>query len=469
MKKLLIIADGEVAARFVQRAADTYSDINLFDIVHSNDSITPSEAIHCRYYRFDPTSFTKLEAIFSRQIYTVYIVMRDKDEIVAVYKNIRLLNRDLMIYILDVAGLNLPNSDKNMRLIKSDEILANRLMAVVPNVPVTAQYVGLGIGEIIEAKVPFGSSFAYRHIGGIEQKKWQIGALYRNDQLVLPNPSIMVRPGDNLLLIGQPSILKTVYKAIKIESGQFPAPFGRNLFLLLDTSRKRAELAEAEVRSAINLHKRIKNNILFIKIINPDNLSFIANLRQTVSSDILISVAYSKYDVQKELLNDLARLNVGLMISSEAFWQRRKNRQLLFRSGRPVWKLGEKSVEDIGSGNLLLTANPMLENISSVLFDLSSQFSLQLKIYPVGVDQTAEAETLEHYENLATIHSRTISVQTGDENAVLRLKKGRNLLLFFPFEESLIKRSVFDIFNLSNIERMNAVLSRHHQLFIPVL
>ena len=40
----------------------------------------------------------------------------------------------------------------------------------LPNVPVLAQNIGLKQGEIMEIRIPFGSSYAYRYIGSIEQK-----------------------------------------------------------------------------------------------------------------------------------------------------------------------------------------------------------------------------------------------------------------------------------------------------------
>lgn len=60
MKKILIMADGAVSAQFVKRVVDTYSDTNVYDIVYYRDGAFPkTDAIHCRFYRFDPTSFKK--------------------------------------------------------------------------------------------------------------------------------------------------------------------------------------------------------------------------------------------------------------------------------------------------------------------------------------------------------------------------------------------------------------------------
>ncbi|GHV06244.1 potassium transporter TrkA [Campylobacterota bacterium] len=468
MKKLMIIADGDVARRFVNRVCDTYSDVNLFDIIYYNDSIEPNDAIHCRFHKFDPTSFTKLEAVFSHQIYTAYIVMREKIDIEAVYQNLRILGRDLMIYVLDDGNLELKDSDEHLRRIKSGDLLANRLMTVVPNIPVSAQYVGLGQGEIIEAKVPFGSSFAYRHIGSIEQKKWQIAAIYRNEELILPSSAFLLRPGDNIVLVGQPSILKNIYKAIKIESGQFPAPFGRNIYLILDLSKKRLNAAD-EIDAAISLHKRIKNKVLFIKVLNPDHLELLEKLRTISNGDIMVDISYKQFDFKRDLTSELARLNVGLVVVSDEVFSHRHNREILFNTRRAIWKLGVDSVKELRKAGLLLTANPDLEQIGSAMFDLSAQLSLSILIFPSRVDPEGEEPVLEHFENLSQVHTRAIKICNGEENPIFALRKEVGALLFFPFDRTMIERSVFDLLRPRNSERLWAVVANRHQLFIPVL
>ncbi|MDR3347736.1 MAG: hypothetical protein LBN32_03895 [Helicobacteraceae bacterium] len=469
MKKLLIIADGDIANRFVERVSDTYSDINMFDIIYYNDSIKENDAIQCQFYKFDPTSFSKLEAIFSSQYYTAYIVMNSSSDIQAVYHNLRTLDRNLLIYVLDNGHLELPDNDNYLRRILSRELLANRLMTVVPNVPVSAQYVGLGQGEIIEAKVPFGSSFSYRHIGAIEQKKWQIGAIYRKNELILPNPALMVRPDDNILLIGQPSILKTVYKAIKLETGQFPVPYGRNIYVILDLSKKRAEKALVELESALSIHKRIKNKILFIKVINPDDLKLLSKLRSITQKDIDVDIEYRTFHIEKEFANELPRLNIGLFLVSSDLFNNKLHRSLLYETKKPIWKLGVKPAKDIRRASVLLSSNPNLEQLGSTLFDLSIQLSLEISLYPGGINEDEEQVNIEHFENLSQMHARTINIVKNEINPVVALRQQQDTLLFFPFEHSLIKRNWLDMFIPEHIERMNLFLDHHHQIFIPIL
>jgi hypothetical protein len=471
MKRLLILADGAVAEQYVKRLVDAYTDANLYTIVYYRGEIEESEALYCRFCRFDPTSLSKLEAVFSKQISTAYIVMQSPSDTVQVYTNLRTLSRDLPIYALDMdeLGKRLPNDDPNLLLVSASELLANRLMALTPNIPVSAQYVGLGIGEITEVKVPFGSGYAYRHISHVAQNKWQIAAIYRGGELILPYPTLMIRPGDNLLLVGQPNILKTVYRAIKIESGQFPAPYGRALYLLLDISRRRDESSIAELESAMNLHKRLKNRPLYIKVINPDSWSMLQKLRTINQPDIHIDIAYKPFNLEQSLLKELWRYNAGLLIVSDDFFGKKANRSLALKSQKPIWKLGSSPIAQLQGSAMILSANPTLEQISPVLFDLSAQLATEIELYPSKGDAAGEDEVLEHYENIAAIHSRSIVVKNDEENVVMTLRQRENLLLFFPFDEAMTQRSALDFLKLKQAERMYPFLSEHHQLFIPVL
>ncbi|MDR1452296.1 MAG: hypothetical protein LBI57_08235 [Helicobacteraceae bacterium] len=470
MKILLILADGDVAERYVKRLVDAYTDANLYAIVYYRGAIVESEAVYCRFYRFDPTSLSKLESVVSKRLSAAYIVMQEPRDVLQVYNNLRSLSRELPIYALDSGGLEeLPKDDPNLQRVLAGELLANRLMALTPNIPVSAQYVGLGKGEIIEVKVPFGSSYAYRHISHIAQNKWHIAAIYRGGELILPYSTLMIRPGDNLLLVGQPNILKTVYRAIKIESGQFPAPYGRALYLLLDISPNRDDRALAELENALDLHRLLKNRPLYIKVINPDSWKLLSKLQAVRQADIFIDIAYRPFNLEQNLLKELWRYNVGLIIVSDEFFCKKHSRVLALKSQRPIWKLGEKPIAQLKGAAMLVSSNPTLEQISPVLFDLSTQLSTQIELYPSKGDEEGESAILEHYENLAAIHSRTIDVKHGDDNAVMTLRQRENLLLFFPFDHSMIKKSLLDFLKLKQAEHMYSFLTEHHQLFVPVL
>jgi len=227
MKDILIIADGIVAKHFLERVcADLTSDNNYQVVYYNDNTIADKKAKHIKYHKFDPTSFSKLRSIFKDSIIEVFIVVKKRFDALESYKNIRVLSKDIHIVLLD--KWHIKSDDKNLTLLNSNEILSSRLFDFLPNVSVIAQNVGLGIGEIMEIDVPFGSPYVYRHISSIRQKSWQISAIYRANDLILPKPSTMIYPNDILLVIGDPNILPSVSISIKQEFGSFPSPYGKN-------------------------------------------------------------------------------------------------------------------------------------------------------------------------------------------------------------------------------------------------
>ncbi len=233
MKKILILADGIVAKQFLDKLVALTSNKNIYYIVYYHEKILPSiKGDNFHFYNFDPTSFSKLSTLFDENFYQVTIAMSTKLDTEESYKNVRRLNKEIQIVILD--KWNLEITDGDLFLLNANEILSNRLIDYLPDIPIIAQNIGLGLGEVMEIKVPFGSAYVYRHVGSIEQKNWKIAAIYRKGRLILPTPQTMIRPNDLILMIGEPNILKSIYKNIKRELGQFPMPFGNNIYVLVD-------------------------------------------------------------------------------------------------------------------------------------------------------------------------------------------------------------------------------------------
>ena len=234
---VLILADGIVAKHFLQRLAKSEFGDNLYHIVYTDDQLKEIVSENFIFYKFDPTSFVKLSSLLHTKTFKeAMILLANKIDTIASYENIRRILKNMTIVIFDRWNLNI--EDRYAIFINANEVLASIMFDHLPNVPVLAQNIGLGKGEIMEVLVPFGSSYVYRHIGSIEQKRWKIAAIYRNNRLILPEPLIMILPNDLLLLIGEPEVLKQVYKMIKREVGQFPMPYGINSYLFIDMAKE---------------------------------------------------------------------------------------------------------------------------------------------------------------------------------------------------------------------------------------
>jgi hypothetical protein len=380
-------------------------------------------------------------------------------------KNIRLIKKQLRIIVLNRGTST--NKDPNIITMNSNEILSSRLIDYLPNVPVIAQNVGLGKGEIMEVLVPFGSSFIYRHLGAIEQKNWRIVAIYRNKQLLLPNRRRMIQPNDLLLLAGEPSVLKSVYKAIKRELGQFPEPFGSTLYMYIDMNLSDMNTLDEYVKRAIFIHEKFNHNLI-IKILNPNKIEKVREVKEYANKDITVDVKYDIVDDETSFFNDIKNYHVGLVMVSCDMFKNYKIRKMLYEAHVPILKLANKDLDTLKDASLILGNNRDLEKISTTIYDISEQMSLNIDLYNYMSEHQQEKEqVIEHYSNLSAIFSKTIIVHKENENPIITLNEKENFLQFVPFTKKLTQRRIYSILSTDS-EKLYHKLDNFHQIFIPV-
>jgi len=466
MKKILIISDGDVGEHFIQRVIETYTSENIYYVVQSKakeyEDVNPARF---KFYEFDPTSFYKLSNLLKMEFVQVIIAMDSQLDVENTIKNIKMVKTHLRVIVLN--RWNIENVDPNVVLVNSNELLASRLLDYLPNVPVIAQNVGIGEGEIMEVLVPFGSSFVYRHIGVIEQKNWRIVAIYRNRKLLMPSRRRMIQPNDLLVLVGEPIVLKSVYRAIKRELGQFPEPFGSNLYLYVDMNLVNLSTVEELIRRAVFAHKKFKHDLI-IKVVNPSNISIIQYIKELRNSSVIIDIEYKSKDLKSTFFNDIKSYHVGLVIVSSEMFADYDMRKTLYESHVPVLKLSDRSFATVKDAAIILSDNRDLEKVSATIFDISEQMGFNLEIYNyLNEHQEAKEQVIEHYYNLATIFSKSIKVMKENQNPIRILKQKDNFIHILPFTYKLTKRRIYSLLSTDS-EKLYHRLDDYHQIFIPV-
>ena len=337
MKKILIISKGDVGSHFIQRVNQTYSSENMYYVVEAKArEYKDINQSRFKFYEFDTTSLYKLSNLLKMEFLQVFIAMDTLVDVDNTIKNIRDMKKQLRIIVLD--QWKMQSEDSNIILVNTNEILSSRLLDYLPNVPVIAQNVGIGEGEIMEVMVPFGSSFVYRHIGVIEQKNWRIVAIYRNRKLVMPSRRRMIQPNDLLVLVGDPAVLKSVYRAIKRELGQFPEPFGSNLYLYIDMNIVNLHTIEEFVRRAIFVYKKF-NHDLIIKIVNPSHIETLRELKNLRTTNIIVDIEYDSNNLKEKFFNDMKKYHIGLIIASQEIFYQHHLRSMFYEAHVPVLQI----------------------------------------------------------------------------------------------------------------------------------
>lgn len=466
MKKILIISDGDIGDNFIKRTIQTYTSENIYYVVQRNAKIyKDANPKKYKFYEFDATSLYKISNLLKMEFVEVVIIMDNQLDTEHTIKNIRTIKKQLRIVVLN--SWNLTSKDSNIVLINSNEILASRLIDYLPNVPVIAQNVGIGEGEIMEVLVPFGSSFVYRHIGVIEQKKWRIVAIYRNRELLMPNRRRMIQPNDLLVLIGDPEVLKSVYKAIKRELGQFPEPYGSNIYLYIDMNLDDLKSIKEFIDRAIFVKEKLEHKLI-IKVFNPSDFETIWKIKDYRKDDIEIDIQYDNRNLKESFFNDIKTYHVGLVIVSKNIFGNYNLRTTLYEAHVPVLKLSNKELSSLKDAAIILGENRDIEKISSTIFDVSEQMSLNIELYNyLNEHQELKEQVIEHYYNLSTIFSKSIKVLKESENPIKKLREKENFMQVIPFTQKITKRKTYSFLSTDS-EKLYHKLDNYHQIFIPV-
>jgi hypothetical protein len=472
MKKILIILDGIVAKKLLNRIVESNTGDNYYDVIYINDQIMPTKKpSNFTFYKFDPTSFSKLSMILDKNVHIeALIALNSKDDMINVIENIKRKKANMQINILDYWGMDM--KDPYVNIYKGIDVLANGMVERLPNIPVVAQNIGLRQGEIMEIRIPFGSSYAYRYIGSIEQVDWKIFGLYRNDKLISVKPSLILKPNDVILVIGKPKVLMQVYNAMSKNEGQFPMPFGHNIYLYLDLyAQKESEIIKA-VKEAKFLNEKLKNRNLIVKITRPTNAVIMSEIKEELlkQPSITLEIDYHNLGFKNIITKDVKRFDVGLfMLSYELFANKEEIKEIM-NLKIPILKLGLKKVEKIQETIVILDDKKSYEQISPIVFDISSQLKTKTKIYnldPLGVEN--KTDILDHFENLSKIFNQKIQLVSDEKNPIRVLKEQNDILQIMPMKQSMFKKRYFYEFFYTNSDLIAFDSSRFNQLLIPIV
>ena len=472
MKKILIILDGVVAKKLLKRMIDANTIENAYDVIYMNDVVlTDKKPSNFTFYKFDPTSLSKLEMVLDKNIHTEAIIsLNSKDEVINVVKNIRTKKRIMQINILDYWGLEI--DDSYVSIYKGIDILANGMVERLPNIPVVAQNIGLRQGEIMEIRIPFGSSYAYRYIGSIEQREWKIFGLYRNEKLISVKPSLILKPHDIILIIGKPEVLMQVYNAIGKTQGQFPMPFGHNIYLYLDLYTLSDNGFKKSIEEAKLLNHKLKVRQFIVKITRPTNVETMEYIKSELKGigNIKVEIDYGDLGFKKILQVDAKRFDIGVIIVSHELLIFKDANEELLNLKIPIFKIGHNSISTTKETFVLLNDTNSYEQISPIIFDVSSQLRTKTKIFnmdPIGDEK--RSGILDHFENLSKIFNQKLEIESNEKNPIRKMKQQENILQILPLKRAMFDKRYFFNFFYTNSDLLAFDMNSFNQLLIPIV
>ena len=473
MKKILIILDGIVAKKLMQRIVEANTVDNNYDVIYMSDLILPvQKPSNFTFYKFDPTSKSKLSMVLDKNIHTeVLIALNSKDEMLSVIKNIKEHTKNLQMTILDYWGIKV--NDPLVRIYRGIEVLANGMVEKLPNIPVLAQNIGLRQGEIMEIRIPFGSSYAFRYIGSIEQKEWKIFGLYRNQKMITIKPSLVLKPNDVILVIGKPDVLMQVYNVIGKTQGQFPMPFGKNIYLYLDLYLQNDESVKKAIDEAKYLNQKLKNNLLIVRVTRPTNVQIMEYIKDELKHfpSIVPLIDYSNKGFNKIIKEDFRKNNIGMIMLTSEMFKKKDDIRIILDLKIPILKFGKENLKAVKRTVIILNDTNSYEQISPIVFDISSQLKIKTKIFdldPIG-EKDGKSTLIDHFENLAKILNEKIEVVTSSQNPIRELKKEKDMLQLLPLKEKMFNKKYLFRFLYTNSDFIAFNSNKYNQLLIPIV
>ena len=471
MKNVLVILDGKIAKYLIKRMVDLNNNLNHYDVVYSDDFILP-DVIPSNFtlYKFDPTSYSKLLFVLNKVLYQdALIVLNNKEDTLAVIHNIRLKYKNLNFTVYDQWDLDL--NDKNIKYYRGNDILSNGLVEQLPNIPVFAQNIGIRQGEIMEIKIPFGSTYAYRYIGSIGQKDWKIVALYRNQQLINIKPSLILKPNDTIIAIGKPDVLTQVYSAISKSNTQFPMPFGNNIYIYIDLFIQNEDEVLAAIEDVKILHQRMKNHSLVVKITRPTTIDILNKINISLENiqNVIMDLDYHNLGIQNILKSDKIKFDIGMIVLTKSLLNFKEAIKNIVSLKIPIFKVGSENISSLKNSLVLLNDNKLYEQISPVLFDISSQLKITPKIFdidPIGDKSTDEL--VAHFNNLSKIFSQNIIVVKDHSNPIKKLNEEHSTLQILPLKNEMFEKRRIK-FLTTDSDLLSFDIDKFNQILIPVI
>lgn len=471
MKKVLILLDGIVAKSLLKRLVELDTSHSSYDIVYMNNNIiTDKKPKNFTFYNFDPTSFSKLKLVMSKVMHNnILVVLGNKNDTISAAENIRAINSSINFSVFNEWGIEF--EDDNIQDYNAVDILSNGLIERLPNVPIIAQNIGLKQGEIMEIKIPFGSSYAHRYISSISQKEWKIFALYRNNTMLNIRPGLIIKPNDIILIIGQPNVLLQVYAAISLTSGHFPMPFGKVIYLYLDLFLQNENDALNAIKKARFLQERFKNTTLVIKITRPSLSSTIDQIKNLIKyiDKKIIELDYHNLGALNILRSDFEKYDIGMFVTTDILLQHKTIVSHLLNSKKPIFRVGMENITYLKSVVMVLNNSSNYEQLSPILFDISSQLTDKVSIInsdPIGnKDRT---KLVQHLDSLAKIFNQDIKIETNNKNPISELKAKKNSLQILPLKEDMFKKRLISFFTTDS-DLLSYDLKYINQIIVPIV
>jgi len=463
LNKILIFAGAKEASLLIEKLISGYSNSYEFHIIYENDDIKPSDEKkeNVYFYKINFFAFEYYKTIIYKDYNKIILFIKNKTEAKFVLNKVKFTKTPILFVKFWQEFEDIPQLN-NIEVLDIPEIITNKIIDFLPGVPLYARDIGLGIGEILEVEIPIFSPFAYKFPSYFEERyPVRIAAIYRNNELKPIEKNTIILPNDKIILVGKPSVLKELYNQIRKNIGSFPQPYGANIYLLIDMDKMSKKEISELLKSALFLHRKLKNQKLIIRIINPTLNIKLYKLYKFSNIDIYTDYLETSY--AKILQKDVKNLNIGLIVTnSKTFY---KYKYTFFNTKKPIFKKGKESIKKCKNLTLILHEKNIKKIVSSV-FDISYQLGIRLRFFNAD-PENPHTDLVEYLKHLAKLFNFS-NIQFGatKDNPIKKLNSEKNICIIEAMEKPPISKLKEII--MPKIEYSYVLLDKHNQFLIPI-
>ncbi len=319
--------------------------------------------------------------------------------------------------------------EHNIKTIDLTEVLAGAVESHFNRGRRRATGVGLEIGEILEVEVPSHSPVIGKQLMTLRPQSWLLGAIYRDNDLVVPHGRTVIQKGDKCLLIGKPNILPFIAEYFQRGSSEFPLQYGTRIGVLYHPDMNNYDEAQYLVSSteAVGLRILVEDKAFTERAVE---LGDSIGLKE--DQIVPIEQEYSTWPSADSYarLQDATDLGILVTHQPEEGWL-----QQFSRENRNFWKLLDSTLDPVlvGRGtapykNILLPigVGSAFRRVVEVAIDIARKLGANLSAVgfasPDFVTGESYRETLEEsareVKNIAAVYSLEIHVEILDGHPV---------------------------------------------------
>jgi Trk K+ transport system NAD-binding subunit/nucleotide-binding universal stress UspA family protein len=232
--KVLIAGSGRTAREILSRMRETWS-VTLVD--------TEGERLELLQKTFRQVKET-ITGDASSLIILTEAGMKDADFVVAItdrddvnYEISRLAKEMGTGYIVALVNdsRNLKKFEEiDVRAVCGPFLVGQVIQLYMENPRLFVTTIGEGKGEIMEVDVSRIAPVVGKRVEELGAKNWLIGAIYRGDELIIPDKETVIQAGDRVTIVGHTDLYQAIFHLFKLDQPSFPLKYGLNALAYIE-------------------------------------------------------------------------------------------------------------------------------------------------------------------------------------------------------------------------------------------